>query len=187
MQTTVETALKQLQNSREDVVDRTLVANLLVSYLSRRRPREVLQVLSKILNFNESQMVDVGLKVAPTNIVDSILRVMAPKVERIEIEGDNLAELLVNFLIEESGDHSRRSSTSSSSAQLNAAELSVSSSTENSSGSLHVNNNVKKVGDDIVSTESNAGNHPNGELMQASSSTSTNGVEGVFETPKKIK
>jgi chromosome segregation ATPase len=37
MQKTLESALTQLQNSREDVVDRTLVANLIVSYFQRKR------------------------------------------------------------------------------------------------------------------------------------------------------
>lgn len=103
MQQTMQTALKQLQNSQDDVVDRALVANLLSSYLGRRRPREVLQVLSKILSFSDAQMVEVGLKVAPTNLVDSFINAIAPRVDKVEVHGENLAEMWVNFLLEESG------------------------------------------------------------------------------------
>ena len=37
MQRTLEDALRGLKNSQEDVVDRTLIANLIVSYFQRKR------------------------------------------------------------------------------------------------------------------------------------------------------
>jgi hypothetical protein len=37
MQKTLEDALIQLKNSQEDVVDRTLISNLIVSYFQRKR------------------------------------------------------------------------------------------------------------------------------------------------------
>jgi hypothetical protein len=86
MQQTLDQALRQLQNSREDVVDRALVANLIVSYISRRRPRDVLQLLSKILAFSDVQLIEVGLKVAPTNLVDNLFSALAPKVDKVDVE-----------------------------------------------------------------------------------------------------
>ena len=117
MQEALNSAIRQLQHSQEDVVDRALVANLIVQYFSKGRSREMLQILSKILNFSDNQLVAVGLKVAPTTIIDSFMSALAPKVENVEIEvliiallsidycdlvqGDNLAELWVNYLLEE--------------------------------------------------------------------------------------
>jgi hypothetical protein len=37
MQKTIETAISQLRNTQDDVIDRALIANLLVSYFKRRR------------------------------------------------------------------------------------------------------------------------------------------------------
>ena len=67
----LQRALLQLQNSQEDCVDRTLVSNLLVTYLSlcragglgagARSPREVLELISRILAFSDQQKREVGL------------------------------------------------------------------------------------------------------------------------------
>lgn len=102
MQRTLDAALTQLQNSREDVVDRALVANLVASYISKKRPKETLVLLSRILNFSDEQLVAVGLKVAPTTIVDSFLSILQPKLVPKQVSGENLAEQWVNFLLEES-------------------------------------------------------------------------------------
>ena len=86
MQQALNGAINQLQHSREDVVDRALVANLIVQYFTKGRSREILKILSKILNFNDPQLVAVGLKVAPTTIIDSFMSALAPKVESVEVE-----------------------------------------------------------------------------------------------------
>jgi hypothetical protein len=89
VQKTLEGALEQLNNSQQDVIDRTLVANLLVSYFKRRRcvqfdflivvfsfvilrSSEVMELIAKVLSFNDEQKVAVGLRVAPTNLISSI-------------------------------------------------------------------------------------------------------------------
>lgn len=97
MQQTLNSAIHQLQHSQEDVVDRALVANLFVQYLAKGRSREILQLLSKILNFNDSQLVAVGLKVASTTIIDSFMSALAPKVEKIDVEVfTNLTKIVIN-------------------------------------------------------------------------------------------
>ena len=49
------------QASDQDVVDRKLITNLIVAYHSRRRPREVLDLMARILNFSEEEKRQVGL------------------------------------------------------------------------------------------------------------------------------
>ncbi|CAM6031412.1 unnamed protein product, partial [Sphagnum compactum] len=81
MQKTLETALQQLQNSREDVVDRTLIANLIVSYFKRNRSQDVLELITKILGFTDDQKEAVGLTVlkGPAAIITSIFTAVVGK------------------------------------------------------------------------------------------------------------
>ena len=68
-----------------------------------------MELIAKVLSFNEEQKVVVGLKVAPVNLISSIFATVIgtggasgssadnPDV----VEGDNLAEQWINFLINE--------------------------------------------------------------------------------------
>jgi GRAB domain len=91
MQKSLEDALAQLQNKApDDVIDRALVANLVVSYFQRRRSRDVLSLIAKVLAFDDSQLVAVGLKVPPTDIISSLFSTIAsappaPPPEKIEV------------------------------------------------------------------------------------------------------
>merc|ERR1711998_926 len=57
MQKTVEGAIAQLRNTQEDVVERALVANLVVSYFNKKRSRDVMDLIAKILQFDDDQKV----------------------------------------------------------------------------------------------------------------------------------
>ena len=63
LQQTLEKTLQQLNNSQQDVIDRKLMANLLVQYFKRRRSLEVLRLIGGVLQFDEDQSVAVGLQV----------------------------------------------------------------------------------------------------------------------------
>ncbi len=134
VQATLESALQQLNNSQQDVVDRTLIANLLVSYFKRRRSLEVMELIAKVLAFGDEQKVAVGLKVAPTNLISSLFASVigsgsaASAPQEVEVrhpsvtspharvlcyvycsvlwcaQGDNLAEQWINFLITQAED-----------------------------------------------------------------------------------
>lgn len=102
MQRTLENALKQLENSQRDVVDRELITNLIVSYFKRNKSDDVLDLISKILTFTDEQKQVVGLVARPGAFIESIFSSIgvAPPAPP-EVEGDNLAELWVNFLMSE--------------------------------------------------------------------------------------
>jgi hypothetical protein len=111
MQKTIETAVSQMRNTADDVVDRVLVTNLFVDYIQKRRSLDVLALIGKILNFTDEQKEAVGLKV-PQNyiksLITSIVGPLAPP-PAPEVEGDNLAELWINFLLTESDEsHSQQ-------------------------------------------------------------------------------
>ncbi len=130
MQKSLETALAQLRNSQQDVVDRALIANLVASYFQKGYNKDILVLISKILQFDQEQMVSVGLAVPRNlNIVKSIVdgikkAVPAPggvgrEVDPSDLEGDSLAELWVSYLnaeagMEVTGDSRSRSNSSSS-------------------------------------------------------------------------
>ena len=134
MQKTVEHAISQMRNTADDVVDRALLANLLVSYFKRNRynffprdiafyftfnislilrSREVMDLIAKVLNFNDDQKVVVGLKVGNVGFRHTVGKIFntivgtPPVKSPQEIEGENLAELWVNFLMTETGDNGR--------------------------------------------------------------------------------
>lgn len=87
MQSALEDVVRQLRNSSQDVIDRVLVANLVVSYFQRRRSREVLQLIANVLAFTDEQLVIVGLKVAPVSLFSSLLSsVIGPAVEPVPVE-----------------------------------------------------------------------------------------------------
>ena len=71
MQQTLQTALSQLK-SQDDVVDRILLSNLLVSYFQRRKSRDILELIAKVLNFSDEQKEAVGLKVPPNNLISTL-------------------------------------------------------------------------------------------------------------------
>ncbi len=121
MQKQLNEALNQLGETKGDVVDRPLVTNLIVNYFERNRSREVLGLIARILLFTDEQKENVGLKVPPTSkIISSLFNtiitgggMIAPTdssdplrqhatPSKPKVEGNNLAELWVNFLIAES-------------------------------------------------------------------------------------
>jgi len=105
MQRTLESALSQLNNSQADVIDRMLVGNLIVSYFQRRRSPDVLKIIAKVLAFSDSQLVAVGLKVAPDLSLLSLLSsVIGQPTRPVVVAGDNLAEQWISYLINETGD-----------------------------------------------------------------------------------
>jgi chromosome segregation ATPase len=103
MQKSVERAVEQMRAASDDVVDRALIANTLVMYFKRRRSVEILELLAKMLAFDEQQLVDVGLKVAPKNFITNFLTTILPPVEEEPDIGDknNIAEVWLDFLLQE--------------------------------------------------------------------------------------
>jgi len=109
MQATLENTLSQLRNSADDAVDRQLVANLFVSYLRKGRPAEVLDLISKILGFTDSQMESVGLLAPKRHFISAIFSTLVGDAQEGQEAlhtnshsgapaGESLAELWVSFL-----------------------------------------------------------------------------------------
>lgn len=122
IQKALENAMSQMKNtSLENMVDRTILANFVVTYIQKNRytvlcnflycchcilfvciysPREVLQLLSKILNFTDDQNVAVGLKVAPSvNIVSSLFQRWNPNPHTEELDTEDSSKVVFLMLL----------------------------------------------------------------------------------------
>jgi hypothetical protein len=58
----LDEAISRLQFTHSDTVDRRLIANLFVSFFSQGRPRDVLDIIARTLNFTDEERVIVGLR-----------------------------------------------------------------------------------------------------------------------------
>lgn len=103
-QKTIETFL---HNGNEDVVDRSLIANLLVTYFKKNKSREVMELISKVLRFNEEQKYIVGLTLVTSGLrqtMGSMFKSIistSPK-KRDNVETENRSDLWIDFLLAES-------------------------------------------------------------------------------------
>uniref|UniRef100_A0A7S2WTQ4 GRIP domain-containing protein n=1 Tax=Rhizochromulina marina TaxID=1034831 RepID=A0A7S2WTQ4_9STRA len=102
MRRSLDQAIAQLQASDEDVVDRKLITNLIVAYHSRARSREVLELMSRILNFSVEDQRKVGLLGRGLGIGKLLGNVLTPlptpELPRDQVENSSLLELWVAFL-----------------------------------------------------------------------------------------
>ena len=110
----LDEAIHRLQATQEDVIDRALMKNILLDWhlrRSKKERRDILEVMASLLHFTEEEKSKVGM--AHVGILDGGLGkvvgvVAAPlppsKLNPDKIEGDDLREKWVNFLIAESGE-----------------------------------------------------------------------------------
>jgi hypothetical protein len=165
-------ALNKLQHSQEDTVDRTLVKNLVVTYFRQRRSSEILGLISKILGFTENDKVEVGLQVSEGSIVSSFFHsflsplsngntVIAPK--KTDIEGDNLAEMWQNFLMQESEDADASSVVHDIDGNTHVAEL---------------KNKGASIGSRLMSRGAGGGGGGGGGELPSSGSSPTDSTHG---------
>jgi hypothetical protein len=86
LQASLQQVITQFQNSTQDVIDRTLMSNLILSYFQRNKSREVLQLIAKVLALNDEQMIIVGLKPKPLNLFSSLFNTVLGAAEPVPVE-----------------------------------------------------------------------------------------------------
>lgn len=101
----LDEAIKRLQATQDDVVDRTFMKNILLDWLKKTEKKEkgrVLELMASVLHFTEAEkeMVHIdeggGLR--------KLVALPMPKADLDHLEGDNVREKWVNFLIAEAED-----------------------------------------------------------------------------------
>ena len=117
----LDEAISRLQLSQEDVIDRSLMKNILLDYIlfktknrhSNKQKSDILQVLASVLHFTEDEKEQVGVASAGVlynksgrigKFVDAVAAPLPPSVLNMDkLEGGNVREKWVNFLLAESG------------------------------------------------------------------------------------
>jgi len=108
----LDEAIKRLQSNEEDVIDRSLMKNILLDWHSKngRGKRDVLTVMSSVLHFTDAEKDKCGLSDQGGHggigkVVGTLAPPMNPtRMSAEELDGDNIREKWVSFLLAECGD-----------------------------------------------------------------------------------
>ena len=105
----LDEAIKQLQMGKEDVIDRTLMKNILLDWFSKtgKGKRDVLMVMSSVLHFSDEDKSVCGLNEASRGlgkVINSMNPIPLSNRPPSDVEGENVREKFVNFLLAECGD-----------------------------------------------------------------------------------
>lgn len=96
MQKSLEKAVNQMTNTH-DSVDRALVANLIVSYFKQKRSKEILTLISKILDFSQEQRIAVGLEAPNVSLMNTLLKFVPQADTQASIEVCTIIYLYHDF------------------------------------------------------------------------------------------
>ena len=106
----LDEAIHRLQTNQEDVIDRSLMKNIFIDWHSRsgKARRDVMVVVASVLHFTESDKDKCGIgegSSAINKVVGAVAPPLTPAKKTIdELDGDNIREKWVNFLLAECGD-----------------------------------------------------------------------------------
>jgi hypothetical protein len=106
----LDEAIHRLQTTQEDVIDRSLIKNMILDWFSRKGKgrQEVLLIMSSLLHFTEDEKEKVGMGEHSGAFHKVAGAVAAPlprsAIDPDKLEGDNVREKWVNFLMAETGD-----------------------------------------------------------------------------------
>jgi chromosome segregation ATPase len=106
MRRSLDEAIQRLQSTQEDIIDRTIMKNILLDWLSKpaaKERRQVLEVMANLLHFTTEEkekvhLVDEG---AFGKIVHSVAQLPPPKADVEQLKRENVREKWVNFLLSE--------------------------------------------------------------------------------------
>ena len=106
----LDEAIARLQTNQEDVIDRSLIKNIILDWHSKKgkAKRDVMVLLGSILHFTEDEKDKAFIGEGPGAFNKVYGAVAAPfplaKLNVDKIEGDTVREKWVNFLLAETGE-----------------------------------------------------------------------------------
>jgi GRIP domain/GRAB domain len=101
----LDEAIKRLQATQDDVIDRTFMKNILLDWLTKSERKEkvqVLELMASLLHFTDAEKEKVHIDEGGT--LRKLVAPPPPKADLELLEGDNVREKWVNFLIAEADD-----------------------------------------------------------------------------------
>ncbi|GKY98249.1 hypothetical protein MPSEU_000782600 [Mayamaea pseudoterrestris] len=110
MRRSLDEAIHRLQMNQEDVIDRSLMKNILMDWLTRtgvKERRDVLELMASVLHFTDNEKERVHI--STSHIASSILGKLAgpvpeAKADMENLQGDTVSEKFLNFLLAETDD-----------------------------------------------------------------------------------
>jgi hypothetical protein len=105
----LDEAISRLQASQEDVVDRSLMKNVLLDWFGRsgKSKEQVLEVMASLLHFTEEEKEHVHLYGASrrlSKVVESVATFPPASKDVQSLEGDNVRDKFISFLLAETED-----------------------------------------------------------------------------------
>jgi chromosome segregation ATPase len=114
----LDEAIQRLHSKEEDVIDRSLMKNILLDWHSKsgKAKRDVLAVMSSVLHFTEEEKEKCGL-IESQHAISKVVGTLAPPLNPAakspeELDGDSIREKWVSFLLAECGESPQRSKSS---------------------------------------------------------------------------
>ena len=113
----LDEAIARLQTNQEDVIDRSLIKNIILDWHSKKgkSKRDVMILLGSILHFTEDEKdrASIGEEHGTLEkVYDAVAAPLPPAKLNVEkIEGDTVREKWVNFLLAETGDEDDESTS----------------------------------------------------------------------------
>lgn len=111
MRRSLDQAIQRLQSTQEDVIDRQVIKNILLDWLTKtdkRQKQQVLELMASLLHFTDEEKSRVHI-VEGSELFDKVLHTVAvplppAKADLEHLQGDNMREKWVNFLMGETDD-----------------------------------------------------------------------------------
>ena len=109
----LDEAIHRLQTSQEDVIDRTLMKNILLDWCTmkdRNKRHQVLQLMANVLHFTDDEkekvhLTELDIQSVRSSIVGALAAPLpSSKADLEHLEGRNVADKFVNFLLAETDD-----------------------------------------------------------------------------------
>lgn len=113
MRRSLDEAIHRLQTTQEDVIDRTLMKNILLDWCTMKdktKRQQVLQLMANVLHFTESEkeavhLTNLNLESMSAKVVGALAAPLPPSKADVEqLQGSNVSEKWVNFLLAETDD-----------------------------------------------------------------------------------
>lgn len=111
MRRSLDEAISRLQHNQEDVIDRALMKNILLDWLTKhgnKEKRQVLELMASVLHFTDEEKARVHIGGEEFSLGKVVATVTAPpppsKADVEHLEGTNVREKWVSFLLAETDD-----------------------------------------------------------------------------------
>lgn len=112
MRRSLDQAIHRLQATQEDVIDRQVIKNILLDWLTHtdaQKKRQVLEMMASLLHFTDEEKSKVHIQEG-SELFEKVVHAVAvplppPKADMEHLEGDNVREKWVNFLMGETDDN----------------------------------------------------------------------------------